>query len=114
MKALIKRIKEKILLAAIVCGLAFSGTQQCNAAYYDNYYQSYLYWLSAYNNTGYATYYWWSVAFYYYYLGGLYGDYFGYYYDSFGFKSTNYRRSITNAEYYYNLYASYGDYYARF
>lgn len=63
--------------------------------------------------SGVSQYYYDALAYYYYYLAGYDGDYYGYYYDSVGDKSTNYRGGNTNALYYYNLYAYYGDYYLR-
>jgi hypothetical protein len=113
MKTFIKHVKSAFLIAFIATGLMFGSTQQCKAAYYNNYYSSYVYYISLYNSTHVAQYYYDALAYYYYYAAGLNGDYYGYYSDPLGYKSTNYRGSITYAGYYYNLYAYYGDYYAR-
>jgi hypothetical protein len=112
MNILGKKLKTAILTSGIALGVMFGSTQQSKAAFYDNYYTLYSTYLSYYQRTGIAQYYWDAVAFHYYYLAGYYGDYFGRYYDRFGFKSTNYAGS-TYAAYYYNTYAYYGDYYWR-
>src|ERR1700730_15225149 len=101
-KTLMKRLKSTFLIASIATGLMIGSTQQCKAAYYNNYYSDYVYYLGLYNSTHVAQYYYESVAFYYYYTAGYYGDYYGFYADRFGYKSTNYNRSITYAGYYYN------------
>jgi hypothetical protein len=112
-KRLIKQIKAPFLIAAIVVGVTFGSTQQSKAAFYDNYYTNYVYYINLYNSTGIAQYYYDGIGFYYYYLAGYNGDYFGYFYDSPGAKSTYYRGSTTNAIYQYNYYAYFGDYYIR-
>jgi hypothetical protein len=112
-KTLIKYLKSTFLIASIAAGLMIGSTQQCKAAYYNNYYSDYVYYLSLYNSTHVAQYYYDAVAFYYYYTAGYYGDYYGFYADRVGYKSTTYRGSTTYAGYYYNLYAYYGDYYVR-
>ena len=114
MKTLNKQTKATFLVAFIAAGLMFGSTQQCKAAYYNNYYSYYTYYLGLYNSTQIAQYYYDAVAFYYYYLGGYYDDYYGYYADPVGYKSTNYRGRETYALYYHNLYSYYGDYYLRF
>jgi hypothetical protein len=108
-----KQIKSTFLIAAIAAGLMFGSAQSCKAAYYNNYYSAYVYYLNAYNSTHVVQYYYAAVAYYYYYVAGFDGDYYGFYADPVGFKSTNYRGSITYAGYYYNLFAYYGDYYIR-
>jgi hypothetical protein len=113
-KTIIKQIKAKFLIAFVTVGLMISSAQQCNAAYYNNYYSYYAYYLNLYNSTGVTQYYYDALAYYYYYLAGYYGDYAGFYYDNYGYKSTNYRGSTTNEGYYYNYYAFRGDYWARF
>ena len=112
-KMLIKQIKSIYLMAALVAGLMVGSTQQSRAAFYDNYYSLYVIYLNAYNSTGVLQYYYNAIAFYYYYIAGYSGDYYGYYYDPTGFKSTIYRGSTTFAGYYYDHFAFYGDYYIR-
>jgi hypothetical protein len=109
----LRKIKASFLIMCIALGVMIGSTQESKAAYYNNYNSLYVYYLNLYHSTGVPQYYYDAVAFYYYYLAGLYGDYYGYYYDSVGYKSTNYRGSTTYAGYYYDVYASYGDYYIR-
>jgi hypothetical protein len=113
MNSLTKKIKAAVLMVGIAFCVMFGSVQKSNAAFYNNYYSLYTYYSNLYRTTGVAQYHWHAVAFYYYYLAGYNGDSYGYYYDGFGFKSTNYRGSTTYAGYYYNTYAYYGDYYAR-
>jgi hypothetical protein len=113
MKTLMKHVKSTLLVASIATGLMIGSTQQCKAAYYNNYYSNYVYYLSLYSSTHVVEYYYVALAYYYYFAAGYNGDYYGFYSDRLGYKSTNYRGSITYAGYYYNLYAYYGDYYLR-
>jgi hypothetical protein len=112
MKILSKKLKIAVLVLGVALGVMFGTTQQSKAAFYNNYYTLSSNYLSYYQSTGIAQYYWDAYAYYYYYLAGYYGDYFGYYSDSFGYKSTNYAGS-TYAAYYYGTYTYYGDYYSR-
>ena len=114
MKTLMKQIKTTFIITAIALGLMVSSTQQCRAAYYDEYYSWYVYYLNLYVSTAFVPYYYDSLAYYYYYLAGLNGDYAGFNYDVFGYKSTQYRGGNSNAGYYYNSYAYSGDYWAHF
>jgi hypothetical protein len=111
-KTVIKQIKSKFLIASVAAVFMFGSAQQTKAAFYPTYYSYYAYYLSIYQSTGIAQYYYDAVAYYYYYLAGYYGDYASFYYDSFGYKSTTYRGGNSNAGYYYNYYAYYGDYFA--
>ena len=109
----LRRIKSALLVTCVALTVMVGGTQRANAAYYDNYYSIYQYYLNLYSFTGVPQYYYDAVGFYYYYLAGHYGDYYGYYSDPVAYKSTEYRGSITYAGYYYDLYAYYGDLYIR-
>jgi hypothetical protein len=112
-KTLTKQFKAAFLILGIASGVLMGTVQQSKAAYYDNYYTYYNYYLSLYDQTGTVQYYYDAVGYYYYYLAGLYGDYYGYYDDGIGEKSPYYRGSATYAEINYNYYAQYGDYYIR-
>ena len=113
MKTLINKIKATSLIAIIAVGLLIGGTQQCKAAYYDNYHSDYVFYWNLYISTHNVAYYWDALAYLYYYYAGYYGDYYGYEYDPYGFKSTAYRASTPYEEYYYNYFATIGDQIAR-
>ena len=108
-----KRAKATFLIAGIALSLMFGSVQQTQAAYYNNYYSWYTYYLNLYRSTG-NTGYLYGLAYpaYYYYLGGLYGDYTGVNYDRWGSKSMVYV-NFTYAGYYYNYYDYDGDFYYR-
>jgi hypothetical protein len=111
-------MRSALLAVCIVMGVMFGGTQQGQAAYYDNYYSYYQSYINAYNQTGNPYYYYTGRAFYYYYLSGFSGDYDAFYYDPYGnysdrHLSSSYYSSFSYHDIYYNYYADFGDYYFR-
>ena len=118
MNTLIRKSKAAILVAGIAFCVMFGITQQSEAAkskaaFYQNYYSLYQRYYNLYRSTGVAQYYYDALAFLYYYDAGYYADYYGYYYDSVGYKSIYYRGANTYAADYYETYTQFGDYYIR-
>src|SRR5262245_18675714 len=110
---MIRKARAAFLILGIGLCMMFASAQQSQAAYYNNYYSYYVYYLNLYRSTGNIGYlYGLAYPAYYYYLGGLYGDYTGFYYDRWGSKSLAYV-SFTYAGYNYNYYDHIGDYYYR-
>ena len=118
MTTLWTKIQASLLVIVAVGVLMLGSTQQCKAAYYDNYYSIYQEYLSAYDSTGNPYYYYTGYCYYYYYIAGLYADYYGYNYDPSGNKSDKhldpgYYASFSYYDIYWNYYAYIGDYYYR-
>src|SRR6516164_9870641 len=76
-----RRMKSALLVTCVTLTIMIASTQRSNAAYYDNYYSLYQYYLGLYYSTWFPQYYYDAIAYYFYYLAGFDGDYFGYYYD---------------------------------
>ena len=124
-----RRLNAAVLIIGIIFGLVLGSTQRVEAQklpvptnttpyypYYNNYYNNFIDWQSAYNTYHVTCYYYYYLMYLYYYYAGLFGDYVGYYYDPLCYKSdkhldNKYYSSFTYHDYYYNLYAYYGDWY---
>jgi hypothetical protein len=108
-----KQTKLKFLALAIISVAMMGSALPCKAqtTYYENFFNTYAYWNGYYNATGNTFYYYLYNAYYYYYYGSLTGDYYGYYYDTDGFRSQQYKGSEPYWDSFYDYYSYYGDLY---